>query len=163
MENKKVQIKIGKARLFGMITVLITFLLLFAVWVAAKDGGSGITIFYENISEVSKCLGAAKVFAIITLIFGIIYFILLAINFTKLVPGLKKFKFGFDRLLGLVYYGLYTIALLLNIIGAGASDYPISPSVRSILIFIFMIILVVLYAVPPIAKGLAKKFDLVIE
>lgn len=160
MESKKTQIKIGKGRFFGIITVLFTILLLFAPWV--KNGKAGVMVFMEDISEIHGCLGAAKVFAIITLVVGIIYVILLAINFVKLVPGLKKFKFGFNRLFGLVYYGLYWVALLLNLIGCGSSDF-VKPTVRSILIFIFMILLIVLYAIPAISKFANKHFDLVLE
>ena len=161
MENKKFQIKIGKARLFGMITVLVTLFMLMAPWI--KNGKAGVTVFLEDISEIHGCFGAAKVFAIITLVIGIIYFVFLAINFTKLVPGLKKFKFGFDRLFGLVYYSFFALALLFNVIGCAANDYGCDPTVRVIFIMIFIVLLVVLYAVPPIAKGLAKKIDLVIE
>ena len=161
MENKKFQIKIGKARLFGMLTVVATLLMLIAPWI--KSGKAGLTVFVEDISEIHGCFGAAKVFAIITLIVGIIYFIFLAINFVKLVPGLKKFKFGFNRLFGLVYYSLFFLAILFNIIGCIANDYDIDPTVRVIFIFIFIIGLVVLYAVPPIYNGLSKKIDFVIE
>ena len=161
MENKKCQIKIGKARLFGMLTAVFTLLLLFAPW--GKVEKLGFMVFMEDISKVHGCFGAAKVFAIITLIVGIIYIVFLAINFVKLVPGLKKFKFGFNRLFGLVYYGLYFLALLFNLIGCLANEMGVDPTVRSIFILIFIVLLVVLYAVPPIAKGLSKKFELVVE
>lgn len=161
MENKKCQIKIGKARLFGMLTVVFTLLLLFAPW--AKIEKYGFMVFMEDISDIHGCFGAAKVFAIITLVVGIIYLVFLAINFVKLVPGLKKFKFGFNRLFGLVYFGLYFLALLFNLIGSCANEMSVDPTVRSIFIFIFIIILVVLYAIPPIYKFANKKFELVVE
>ena len=161
MENKKVQIKIGKARFFGILGVVATLLMLIAPWI--KNDKFGVTAFYEYAGDIHGCYGASKVFAIITLVVGIVYLVFLAINFSNLVPGLKKFKFGFDRLFGLVYYGLYTLAIIFSFIGAMANDYKFGPTVRLIFIFILIVGLVVLYAVPAIYRFFAKKFDLVIE
>ena len=112
--------------------------------------------------DAGACFAIAKVLAIITLVIGILYIIELAINFVKLVPGLKKFKFGFNRLFGLVFYGLFTLAVLFNIIGCIAEDAAV-PTARIIMIFIYLIIVVVLYAVPAIYRFANKHFELVLE
>ena len=165
MEGKKKQIKIGKGRLFGLITALFTFVLLFCNWFkidASFMGSFSFSIFHKDMFDLNTCLGLAKVFAIIALVVGILYIINFAINFVKFVPALKKFKFGFNRLFGLVYYGFYTLALLFNIIGCIAEE-SVVPTVRVIFIFIFMILIVLVYAIPALSKFANKKFELVIE
>ena len=164
MESKKTQIKIGKGRLFGLITALFTFAIIFCNWFKVDVWGTsfGYSIFHEKMFDVNTCLGLAKVFAIIALVVGILYIVNFAINFVKFVPGLKKFKFGFNRLFGLVYYGFYTLALLFNIIGCIAED-SITPTVRVIFIFIFLVLIVVAYSIPALSRFANKKFDLVIE
>ena len=164
-ESKKCQIKIGKGRLFGLITALFTFVILFCNWFkidASFMGSFSFSIFHKDMFDLNTCLGLAKVFAIIALVVGILYIINFAINFEKFVPGLKKFKFGFNRLFGLVYYGFYTLALLFNIIGCIAEE-SVVPTVRVIFIFILMILIVLAYAIPAISKFANKKFELVIE
>ena len=165
-ESKKgrIQIKIGKGRFFSLLTAVFTFVLMFFNWFKAEALGESISfsIFHSDMFDLDTCLGIAKVFAIIALVVGILYIIALAINFEKLVPGLKKFKFGFNRLFGLVFYGLLCFALLFNIIGCIATD-GVVPTVKIILIFIYVILLVVFFAIPAISRGLSKKFELVLE
>ena len=168
MESKKTQIKIGKGRFFGLLLAVVTFLMLFTEWFKSEVSFWGATlkfkfnIFQEGVMDAGACFAIAKVLAIITLVIGILYIIELAINFVKLVPGLKKFKFGFNRLFGLVFYGLFTLAVLFNIIGCIAEDAAV-PTARIIMIFIYLIIVVVLYAVPAIYRFANKHFELVLE
>lgn len=163
-ENKKIQIKIGKGRLAGIITTLFTFIILFCNWFKCDLMGIDLkfSIFHKDMFDLNACLGLAKVFAIFALVIGILYIINFAINFVKYVPVLKKFKFGFNRLFGLVYYGFYTLALLFNIIGCIAES-EVVPTVSIIFVFILMICLVLVYAIPAISKFVNKKFELVIE
>ncbi len=164
MENKKFQIKIGKGRLFGLITAVFTFVLLFCNWFKFDLMGQsfGFSIFHDDMFDLNTCLGLAKVFAIIALVIGILYIINFAINFVKFVPVLKKFKFGFNRLFGLVYYGFYTLALLFNIIGCIAEE-SVVPTVRVIFLFILLVLIVIAYSIPALSRFASKKFDLVIE
>ena len=165
METKKIQIKIGKGRFFGLITALFTFVVLFCNWFkidASFMGSFSFSIFHKDMFDLNTCLGLAKVFAIIALVIGILYIVNFAINFIKFVPGLKKFKFGFNRLFGLVYYGFYTLALLFNIIGCIAEE-SVVPTVRVIFLFILLVLIVVAYSIPALSRFASKKFDLVIE
>lgn len=167
--SKKVQIKIGKRKLFNISAAVLTFFMLFTEWFKSEFAFYGMSlgtfkfnIFQKGVMDAGACFAIAKVLAIITLIVGVLFVIEVAINFQKFIPALKKFKFGFNRLFGLVYYGLFTLAILFNIIGCIAEKAAV-PTVRIIFIFILMICLVLVYAIPAIAKFVSKKFDLVIE
>lgn len=168
-ESKRKQIKIGKGRFFNLLVAVATFLMLFTIWfkveldfLGTSLGTFKFNIMNEGVMDAGACFAIAKVLTIITLVIGALFIIELVINFVKLVPGLNKFKFGFNRLFGLVYYGLYTLAILFNIIGCIA-DKSAVPTVRIILMFVLMICLVLVYAIPAIARVASKKFELVIE
>lgn len=160
----KVEIKLTKARFFSIIFAVFTFVIMFCNWWKAELLGEslGYSIFHSHMFDVNTCLGLAKVFAIIALVIGLIYIVFLSINFVKFVPGLKKFKFGFDRLCALVYYGFYGLALLFNIIGCIATDNVV-PTVRIIFIFILIIGIILHFAIPAISKFFGKSFTLTIE
>ena len=163
-KSERVQIKFGKGRFFHLLTAVIVLILMFYHWFKVESWGESISfsIFHSDMFDLNTCLGLAKVFAIIALVIGLIHIVFLAINFEKLVPGLKKFKFGFYRLFGLVFYGFLGLALLFNIIGCIATD-SVVPTVRIIFIFVYVICLIVFYAIPAISRALSKKFNLVIE
>ena len=158
------EIKISKGRFFAIICAVFTFAVMFANWFKYEVLGEsfGFSIFHSDMFYLNTCLGLAKVFAIIALVVGILYIINFAINFIKFVPALKKFKFGFNRLFGLVYYGFYTLALLFNIIGCIAEE-SVVPTVRVIFLFILLVLIVIAYSIPALSRFASKKFDLVIE
>ena len=160
----KTEIKLTKGRLFAIIFAAFTFVIMFCNWWKAEvfSESYGFSIFHSDMFDVNTCLGLAKVFAIIALVVGILYIINLAINFERFVPGLKKFKFGFNRLFALVYYGFYGLALLFNIIGCIATDNVV-PTVRIIFIFILVVGIILHYAIPAISKFFGKSFTLTIE
>lgn len=164
-KSGKMNIRIQKGRLFGIFFVIISFFMLFADWF--KPTGSyasefSFSILKSGVGEINACFGIAKVFVIITIVVGSLYLISLLINLKKLVPALSNFKFGFDRLFGLIYYGLFCIAVLFNIIGCIAESTA-APTVGNIIIFIFIIVMVIVYAIPGISRGLSKQINLVIE
>lgn len=160
----KIKFKFTKARFYGLLVAAFTFIIMFCNWWKAEvyTESYGFSIFHSNMFDVNTCLGIAKVFAIIALVIGILYIINLLINFEKFVPGLKKFKFGFNRLFALVYFGFYGLALLFNIIGCIATENVV-PTVRIIFVFIFIVGIILHYAIPAISKFFSKNFELVIE
>ena len=167
--SKKIQIKIGKRRFFNLLLAVVTFFMIFTDWVKVDFNIMGtslgtlkMNILQDGMMDAGACFGIAKVLTIITLVVGVLFIIELSINFSKLVPGLKKFKFGFNRLFGLVYYGLFTLAALFDIIGCIADESAV-PTVRIVFVFIYLVVLVLIYSIPPIARFVSKKFDLVLE
>lgn len=158
------EIKISKSRFFAILFAAFTFIVMFANWFKYEvlSESIGFSIFHSDMFDLNTCLGLGKVFAIIALVVGILYIIALVIDFKKFIPGLKKFKFGFDRLFALVYYGFYGLALLFNLIGCIATD-GVVPTVRIIFLFILIIGLILHYAIPAIHKFVAKNVTLTIE
>ena len=158
------EIKIGKGRFFAIIFAVFTFVVMFANWFKYEvmSESFGFSIFHSDMFDLNTCLGLAKVFAIIALVIGLLYIIALVIDFKKFIPGLKKFKFGFDRLFALVYYGFYGLALLFNIIGCIATD-GVVPTVRIIFLFVLIVGIILHFAIPAIHKFVAKNVTLVIE
>ena len=164
-KSAKKEIVISKGRFFSIIFALFSFVLMFFNWWKAEMpylGSTGYSIFHSDMFDVNTCLGIAKIFAIIALVIGILYIINLIINFEKFVPGIKKFKFGFNRLFALVYYGFFGLALLFNIIGCIATD-GVVPTVKIIFVFILVLALILHFAIPAILKFFTKNFNLVIE
>ena len=164
-KSGKMNIRIEKGRLFGMFFVILTFFMIFSNWFKPKStylDGVSFNILKSGVGEINACFGIAKVFAIITIIVAAIYFLLLLINVKKYVPALANFKFGFDRLIGLVYYGLFCFSILFNIIGCIAEEAAV-PTVSNIFLFIFIICMVLAYAIPGIAKAASNKFNLIVE
>lgn len=163
-KKSKLEIKIGKGRFFGILFGVFTIMLMLYSWFKIEAYGSSMkfSIFHSDMFDLNACLGLAKVFAIIGLIVGLLYVIALVINFEKFVPGLKKFKFGFFRLFGLVFYGLITLSLLFNMIGC-ISEEGVVPTFASIITFIIMILAVLKYSVPSMFKVVSKKIDITIE
>ena len=158
------EIIIEKGRFFSIIFAIFTFVVMFANWFKIESYGQsiGFSIFHSDMFDLNTCLGLAKVFAIIGLVIGILYIISLVINFKKFIPGLKKFKFGFDRLFALVFYGFYGLALLFNIIGCIATDNVV-PTVRMIFLFILIVGIILHFAIPAIHKFVSKNVTLTIE
>ena len=158
------EIKISKGRFFAIIFAVFTFIVMFANWfkVEIMSEGYGFSIFHSDMFDVNTCLGLAKVFAIIALVLGLLYIVSLVINFKRFVPGLKDFKFGFDRLFALCYYGFYGLALLFNIIGCIATE-DVVPTVRMIFLFILIVGIILHFAIPAIHKFVAKNVTLTIE
>ena len=158
------ELKISKGRFFSIIFAAFTFIVMFANWfkVEVYSESFGYSIFHSDMFDLNTCLGIAKVFGIIALVIGILYIIALVIDFKRFIPGLKKFKFGFDRLFALVYYGFYGLALLFNIIGCIATD-GVVPTVRIIFIFVLVVGIILHFAIPAIHKAIAKNCELVIE
>ncbi|MBO4601383.1 MAG: hypothetical protein J5634_04045 [Bacilli bacterium] len=163
-KKSKLEFKIEKGRFFAILFAAFTIMMMLYDWLKFEAWGSSIKygIFHSNMFDANACLGLAKVFTIIGLVVGILYIIALVINFEKLVPGLKKFKFGFYRLFGLVYYGLICLAGLFYIIGC-ISESGVVPTFSGIVLFIMMIFAVLKYAVPAMFKVVEKKFTFTIE
>ncbi len=164
-KSGKMNIRIEKGRLFGIFFVVLTFFMIFSNWF--KTAGSYISdlsfgILKSGVGDINTCFGIAKVFAIITIVVAVLYFLSLLINFKKYIPALANFKFGFDRLFGLVYYGLFCFSILFNIIGCIAEEAAV-PTVSNILLFIFIICMVLVYAIPGIAKAISEKINLIVE
>lgn len=163
-KKSKLEFKIEKGRFFAVLFAAFTILMMLYNWL--KIEGYGISykfgIFHSDMFDLNACLGLAKVFAIIGLIVGLLYIVALFINFEKLVPGLKKFKFGFFRLFGLVFYGLICLAGLFYVIGC-ISESGVVPTFSGIVLFIMMIFAVLKYAVPAMFKVVEKKFTVTIE
>lgn len=160
----KLEIKVTKGRLFSIIFAAFTFVIMFCNWfkIEVFTQSFGYSIFHSDMFDLNTCLGLAKVFAIIALVIGILYIISLVINFKRFIPGLKNFKFGFDRLFALVYYGFYGLALLFNLIGCIATD-GVVPTVRIIFIFILVVGIILHFAIPAISKFASKNCTLTIE
>lgn len=158
------EIIISKGRFFSIIFALFTFIVMFANWfkVEVYTESFGYSIFHSDMFDLNTCLGLAKVFGIIALVIGILYIIALIIDFKKFIPGLKNFKFGFDRLFALVYYGFYGLALLFNLIGCIATD-GVVPTVRIIFLFILVVGIILNFAIPAIHKFVSKNVKLTIE
>lgn len=110
-------LKVGKSNLIAAVLAFVSLLFLFIDQMSI-EGITYFGVFQEDISELSGALGAAKVFAIITLIVCIIKIVLSFVDLEKLVKPLSNFKFGFNRLLSLVYYGLYMLTLIFILIGS---------------------------------------------
>lgn len=164
-KSGKMNIRIEKGRLFGMFFVVLTFFMLFSNWFKPSSSyikGISFGILKSGVGEVGACFGIAKVFAIITIVVAALYFVSLLVNFKKFVPALANFKFGFDRLFGLVYYGLFCFSILFNIIGCIAEESAV-PTVSNIFLFIFIICMVLVYAIPGLAKAVSNKFNLIVE
>lgn len=158
------EIIISKGRFFSIIFALFTFIVMFANWfkIEVYTESYGYSIFHSDMFDLNTCLGLAKVFGIIALVIGVLYIVSLIIDFKKFIPGLKKFKFGFDRLFALVYYGFYGLALLFNLIGCIATD-GVVPTVRIIFLFILVVGIILHFAIPAIHKFVAKNVKLTIE
>ena len=158
------EIIISKGIFFSIIFALFTFIVMFANWfkIEVYTESYGYSIFHSDMFDLNTCLGLAKVFGIIALVVGILYIVALVINFKKFIPGLKKFKFGFDRLFALVYYGFYGLALLFNLIGCIATD-GVVPTVRIIFLFILVVGIILNFAIPAIHKFVSKNVTLTIE
>ena len=89
---------IRKERLGSLVFGIIAFLLLFVCWYKVDIMGMIVfptSAFFKNAGDAHGCLGVAKIIAIITMVVGILYIISQIINVEKVVPGLKKFKFGY--------------------------------------------------------------------
>ena len=161
----KIEIKFSKSRFYGLLLATFTFIIMFCNWWKGEilmGESIGFSIFHSDMFDVNTCLGLAKVFAIIALVIGLLFIINLLINFEKFVPGLKKFKFGFNRVFALAYYGFYGLALLFNLIGCIATE-GVVPTVRIIFIFVLVIGIILHYAIPAISKFFSKNFTLTIE
>ncbi len=164
-KKSKLEFKIEKGRFFAILFAAFTIMMMLYDWLKFEVyGGYSVKygIFHSDMFSENACLGLAKVFTIIGLVVGILYIIALAINFDKLVPGLKKFKFGFFRLFGLIFYGLICLAGLFYVIGC-ISDSNVVPTFSGIVLFIMMIFAVLKYAVPAMFKVVEKKFLFTIE
>jgi len=165
-ENKKskLEFKIEKGRFFAVLFAAFTIMMMLYSWIKVEGFGASFkfSIFHSDMFDLNACLGLAKVFSIIGLVIGILYIIALLINFEKLVPGLKKFKFGFFRLCGLVFYGVITLAGLFHVIGC-ISEEGVVPTFASIILFIIMILAVLKYAIPAMFKVVENKFTVTIE
>lgn len=163
-KKSKLEFKIEKGRFFAILFAAFTIMMMLYDWLKFEAWGGSIKygIFHSNMFDANACLGLAKVFTIIGLVVGILYIIALLINFEKLVPGLKKFKFGFFRLFGLVFYGLICLAGLFYVIGC-ISESGVVPTFSGIVLFIMMIFAVLKYSVPAMFKVVEKKFTITIE
>ncbi|MCR5787782.1 MAG: hypothetical protein K6G37_01690 [Bacilli bacterium] len=164
-EKSSKGIVIKKERLFSLVFGIVSFLLLFVCWYKIDLMGVltfPTTAFFENAGDAQTCLGIAKVIAIITMVVGILYILCQIVNMEKVVPGLKKFSFGFYRLAGLVYYGLFELALLFGIIGSIAAD-GVNPTVRIFILFVIFAAAIVKFAVPKIYNDIVKKIKITIE
>ena len=163
-KKSKLEFKIEKGRFFAILFGAFTIMMMLYDWLKFESYGFSIKygIFHSDMFDLNACLGLAKVFTIIGLVVGILYVIALAINFEKLVPGLKKFKFGFFRLFGLVFYGLMCLAGVFYVIGC-ISESGVVPTFSGIVLFIMMIFAVLKYAVPAMFKVVEKKFTFTIE
>lgn len=164
-KKSKLEFKIEKGRFFAILFAAFTIMMMLYDWLKIEMSYLGTMkkgIFMSDMFDANACLGLAKVFTIIGLIVGLLYIVALAINFEKLVPGLKKFKFGFFRLFGLVFYGLICLAGLFYIIGC-ISESGVVPTFSGIVLFIMMIFAVLKYAVPAMFKVVEKKFIFTIE
>lgn len=163
-KKSKLEFKIEKGRFFAILFAAFTIMMMLYDWLKFEAWGGSIKygIFHSNMFDANACLGLAKVFTIIGLVVGILYIIALLINFEKLVPGLKKFKFGFFRLFGLVFYGLICLAGLFYVIGC-ISESGVVPTFSGIVLFIMMIFAVLKYSVPAMFKVVEKKFTVTIE
>ena len=80
----------------------------------------------------------------------------------KIVPGLKKFKFGFYRLLGLVYYGLLEFVALFAIIGSISCDYT-DPTVRVFILFVIFAVGILRFALPKVYNNVVKTLNITLE
>ena len=155
---------IRKEKLGSLVFGLVSVLTLLIGWykVDVLYVSFPLTVFNSMAGDISGLLGFTKVVGIIVFVIGILYVLAQIIDVEKFVPALKKFKFGFYRLFGLVYYGFYTLALLFNIIGCIAEE-SVVPTVRVIFLFIFLVLIVIAYSIPALSRFANKKFDLVIE
>jgi len=164
-EKSSKGIVIRKERLGSLVFGIVAFLLLFVCWYKVDIMGMIVfptSAFFKDAGDAHACLGIAKIIAIITMVVGILYVICQVVNVEKVVPGLKKFKFGFYRLAGLVYYGLFELALLFGIIGSIAGD-GINPTVRIFVLFVIFAAAILKFAVPNLYKTVAKKCKIVVE
>jgi len=163
-KKSKPEIKIEKGRFFTLLFGIFTLMLMLYSWFKIEyfETSMKYSIFHSDMFDLNACLGLAKVFAIIALVIGILYVVAVAINFEKLVPRLKKFKFGFFRLFGLVFYGLVTLAYLFDMIGC-ISKEGVVPTFASIITFIIMIVAVLKYSVPAMFKVVENKINITIE
>lgn len=156
---------IRKDRLGALVFGIVSFLLLFVCWYKVNIMDMIVfptTAFFKDAGDAQTCLGIAKIIAIITMVIGILYIVCQLVDVEKMIPGLKKFKFGFYRLAGLVYYGLFELALLFGIIGSIAGE-GIDPTVRIFILFVIFAAAVVRYAVPSIWNNITKKLNITIE
>ena len=164
-KSSKKSLIIRKERLGSLIFGIVAFLLLFVCWYKVDIMGIIVfptTAFFEDAGDAQACLGIAKVIAIITMVIGILYILCQIVDVEKLVPGLKKFKFGFYRLAGLVYYGLFELALLFGIIGSIAGD-GINPTVRIFILFVIFAAAILKFALPKVYNQVASKINITIE
>ena len=164
-KSSKKSLVIRKERLGSLIFGIVAFLLLFVCWYKVDIMGIIVfptTAFFEDAGDAQACLGIAKVIAIITMVIGILYILCQIVDVEKLIPGLKKFKFGFYRLAGLVYYGLFELALLFGIIGSIAGD-GINPTVRIFILFVIFAVAILKFALPKVYNQIASKINITIE
>lgn len=160
-ESKKKGFVIRKERLFSLICGIVTFVILFVPWVK-MDEGNAFTLYAKDLDVISDVLNFTKIMAIITMVISILYIICQLIDVEKVIPGLKKFKFGFYRLFGLIYYGLLEFVCLFAIIGAFSCDYT-DPTVRVFILFLIFAAGIVRFAIPKLYNAIAKAVNITIE
>lgn len=163
-KDTKSGLVIRKERLFSLVFGIVTLVILFTPWYKADVVVMSfpLTLFYEYAGDISGLLGFTKVLAIISVVISCLYIISQIVDVEKIIPGLKKFKFGFYRLFGLVYYGLLTLTALFAIIGSIASD-ACDPTVRVFFLFVLFGVAVVKFALPKFYNGIVKKIKITIE
>ena len=160
-ESKKKGFVIRKERLLSLICGIVTFVILFVPWVK-MDEGNAFTLYAKDLDVISDVLNFTKIMAIITMVVSILYIICQLIDVEKVIPGLKKFKFGFYRLFGLIYYGLLEFVCLFAIIGAFSCDYT-DPTVRVFILFLIFAAGIVRFAIPKVYNAVAKAVNITIE
>ena len=151
---------IRKEKLLLLVCGIVTLVILFLPWM--KTEGIAITLFMDNIGDASGVLGFTKVMAIITVVVSCFYILCQLFDIEKIVPGLKKFKFGFYRLLGLVYYGLLEFVALFAIIGSISCDYT-DPTVRVFILFVIFAVGILRFALPKVYNNVVKKLNITLE
>jgi len=151
---------IRKERLLSLVCGIVTLVFLFLPCLKLQD--VAITVYMEDIGDMNGLLGFTKVLSIIAVVISCFYILFQLVEIEKIIPGLKKFKFGFNRLFGLVYYGLLAFVALFTIIGSIACDYT-DPTVRIFILFVIYAAAIVKFAVPSIWKTVTKKLNVTIE
>lgn len=160
-ETKKKGFVIRKERLFSLICGIVTFVILFVPWVK-MDEGNAFTLFAKDLDVISDVLNFTKVMAIITMVVSILYILCQLIDIEKYVPALKRFKFGFYRLFGLIYYGLLEFVCLFAIIGAFSCDYT-DPTVRVFILFAIFAAAILRFAIPKVYDSVVKALNITVE
>lgn len=155
---------IRKEKLGSLVFGLVSVLTLLIGWykVDVLYVSFPLTVFNSMAGDISGLLGFTKVVGIIVFVIGILYVLAQIIDVEKFVPALKKFKFGFYRLFGLVYYGLLALTALFAIIGSIAAD-SVDPTVKLFFLFVIFGCAIVKFAIPKFYSKVAKVLKITVE